>query len=336
MYLNVPLITFIIPAYNSSSYIQRCLRSILSLVEMPLEIIVIDDGSTDDTLTLLHETAQLDDRVRVFHKKNEGQGVARNFGLNFAKGKFISFIDSDDYISSDFILRLKPYLFDDEFDFINFRIDFRNELGQVKHILPKFKMHNLSGDDIFKKAMLDDSIYSSPCNKIYKATFLKENDIKFPSTRKNEDVFFSRALALFANRCIFINDVIYHVEIRPGSTSRGMSALSISDTIKIYDYLEGLLKSYNAYNKHEELFFASIKKMFSHLFILCSIRIEGREEYLKAFEIFKQSMYYNKFMSVKGFRLLKIKNKVLFLIVYFFGQRFLHGFATKLLRRHTY
>lgn len=332
-----PLVTFIIPAYNSSFYIKRCLDSILSQEYNNIEIVAIDDGSTDDTLEKLNEIALMDKRIRVFHKPNEGQGVARNFGLLQARGKFISFVDSDDYISEHFLARLIQHLnCDNNFDFINFRIDFITNLRVVKYVLPEYSREYLTGDDIFKRAMLDDLIYSSPCNKIYNADFLKKNEIFFPHQRKNEDILFSRVLSFFSTKCLFINDVLYHAEIRTDSTSRKMSCSSIKETISIYDHLERFLIDKKRFFDYENYLSASRKKVFTQLLILCSIRIEDKGEYIKTVDCFKKHKNYCDFQSMKGIGLLKMKNKLLYIFVRFSGFGFIRVVSSIFLQRYIY
>ncbi|MFM5654923.1 glycosyltransferase family 2 protein [Aeromonas veronii] len=332
-----PLVTFIIPAYNSSIYIKRCLDSILSQEYSNIEIVVIDDGSTDDTLEKLNKIALMDKRIRVFHKPNEGQGVARNFGLLEARGKYISFVDSDDYISDHFLARLIECLnCDNDFDFINFRIDFRTDLNVVKYVLPEYSRHHLTGDEIFKRAMLDDLIYSSPCNKIYNADFLKKNNIFFPHRRKNEDILFSRVLSFFSTKCLFINDVLYHAEIRADSTSRKMSCSSIKETISIYAHLEHFLVDKKKFLDYEIYLSASRKKVFTQLVILCSIRIKDNDDYIKTVEVFKKHKSYCDFKSMKGIGLLRTKNKLLYLFVRFSGFGFIRFMSSTFLQRYIY
>lgn len=332
-----PLVTFIIPAYNSSCYIKRCLDSILSQEYNNFEIVAIDDGSADDTLEKLNEIALIDKRIRVFHKPNEGQGVARNFGLLQARGKYISFVDSDDYVSEHFLARLIPHLnCDNDFDFINFRIDFVTNLNVVKYVLPAYSREHLIGDEIFKRAMLDDLIYSSPCNKIYNADFLKKNGIFFPLQRKNEDILFSRVLSFFSTKCLFINDVLYHAEIRSDSTSRKMSCSSIKETISIYAHLEHFLVENNSLLDYENYLSASRKKVFTQLLILCSIRIEDKIEYMNAVRFLKNHKSYCDFKSMKGLGLLKTKNKLLYLFVRFLGFRFIRVVSSIIFQRYTY
>lgn len=107
---NNSLISIIIPIYNTSKYLKKCLDSIINQSYQNLEIILIDDGSTDNSGKIADEYAKKDPRTKVFHQKNAGQSAARNLGLKKATGDFISFIDADDYVGKDFISKLlSPY-----------------------------------------------------------------------------------------------------------------------------------------------------------------------------------------------------------------------------------
>lgn len=101
--VNADLISVIIPAYNVKPYIEECVDSVLNQKYGNFEIIIVDDGSTDGTGELCDELCKSDSRIRVIHKKNEGPSAARNIGVQSAKGSYISFVDSDDKVSSDYL-----------------------------------------------------------------------------------------------------------------------------------------------------------------------------------------------------------------------------------------
>ena len=101
-----PLITIIVPVYNIMEYLPRCVYSITAQTYRNLELILVDDGSTDGTGALCDKLAAEDERIRVFHKENGGSSSARNLGLSHAKGAYIGFVDSDDYVEPDMYERL--------------------------------------------------------------------------------------------------------------------------------------------------------------------------------------------------------------------------------------
>ncbi len=97
------LISVVIPAYNVGKYIDKCIDTVLTQTYSNIEIILVDDGATDDTAEICDNYAKKDNRVKVIHKKNGGLSDARNAGIDAAKGKYITFIDSDDYIADDYV-----------------------------------------------------------------------------------------------------------------------------------------------------------------------------------------------------------------------------------------
>ena len=101
-----PLISIIVPVYNVELYLSKCVDSILAQTYTNLEIFLVDDGSSDRSGRLCDEYAKQDKRIKVIHKKNEGQSDARNVAINMATGEFISFIDSDDYVTENYIMTL--------------------------------------------------------------------------------------------------------------------------------------------------------------------------------------------------------------------------------------
>ena len=98
------LLSIIVPVYNSEKYVSVCIESILKQTYQNIEVILVDDGSTDESGKVCDEFEQADHRVRVFHKKNGGVSSARNLGIEKCRGRYVTFIDSDDFVSEDFIL----------------------------------------------------------------------------------------------------------------------------------------------------------------------------------------------------------------------------------------
>lgn len=337
MTFNDPLLTFVIPAYNASRHVHACLNSILRFEFTSFEVVIIDDGSDDDTWDLLKEYSSKDSRVKAFTKDNEGQGVARNLGVKYASGEFIAFVDIDDFLDEEYFNILRPYLTSGEkFDFLNFRMDFLTEEGVVKHHLPFFNSLELFDDDIFNDSLLDKSVYSSPCNKVYNRRFILNNLIEFPRIRKNEDIYYSRLVSYHAKRCLFVDEILYHVSMTCGSTSRSMSALSITDTLQVYSKLEFFLIENGDYTKFRKMLIASKKKVFSNLMILCALRIDDELEYKKSVRAFKTSPVYTEFLSFSGFFKLSIKNRVMYLFILFGGRFIARYFVSSVLKKLTY
>lgn len=105
---NVPLISIIVPIFNVEKYLQRCIESLRAQTFVNIDIILVDDGSSDRSLAICRESANEDERIRVFSKPNGGVADARNFGISMANGELVSFVDPDDYVDPDYI----EYLFE--------------------------------------------------------------------------------------------------------------------------------------------------------------------------------------------------------------------------------
>ena len=101
-----PKISVIIPVYNTEKYLRQCLDTVVAQTLKDIEIILVDDGSTDDSLLICQEYAQKDSRIHVYHQENQGAGPARNYGIKVAKGQYFSFLDSDDLFKLDMLERL--------------------------------------------------------------------------------------------------------------------------------------------------------------------------------------------------------------------------------------
>jgi glycosyltransferase involved in cell wall biosynthesis len=185
-------------------------------------------------LKLCNEFAEIDPRIKVYTQRNQGQGVARNLGLTFALGKYICYVDPDDWIDKELTEILVPLMNGRaDVDFINFGINFIDDSGRASKNISQFEYYELNGKLIFHDAMLDRNIFSSPCNKIYRTHFLRENEIYFPNTRAYEDILYSRLVAFYSKKCLFINKVFYHALMRSGSTTRKMGFEKIHDALEV-------------------------------------------------------------------------------------------------------
>ena len=176
-------VTVIMPVYNVENYIEKCIRSILMQTLKNIEIICIDDGSTDNSWNIFEKIARYDSRlIGIKHGKNMSQAVARNTGLSIAHGKYISFIDSDDWIHKDFLKTLYVSAEKNNADIAigyAITIDEKNnnwvEVWGENHFGKLGNYYNGQFNDLFVKACYNGAVW----NKIYRKSFLKEKNIKF-------------------------------------------------------------------------------------------------------------------------------------------------------------
>lgn len=274
-----PVVTVIVPVYNLEGYVARCLGSLSAQSFTAFEVFLIDDGSTDRTATVCHAHAARDPRFRVITKPNEGQGVARNLGLELAQGRYVAFVDGDDWLHPRALGVAVQALEADGGDFLNFGLHFVDERGRVKARFDRWRVRCLEGEAIVRHAMLDDQILTSPCNKLYRRELLERHHIRFPDTRGCEDVYFSRVLSLHARRCIFIDDVLYLALVRQGSTTRGARPRLLEEARAVVMAERQTLETLGRFEGLRTLFSAHVLKLFTHLLVLAGARCATRDEF---------------------------------------------------------
>ncbi|UPS45266.1 glycosyltransferase [Prevotella sp. E15-22] len=213
--MNNPFISVIVPVYNAESYLKGCLESILNQSYSNFELILVDDGSTDNSGWLCDNYATIDCRVRTLHKSNAGAGAARNDGLSTAKGEYIVFVDSDDKLSLDYFERLSKH---DE-DVVYIDVEDVNEKGQViKHeymspykTLPKMD---------FLRFQMTGSLPWGGVRKCVKKQFLIEKKIKFSNHKIGEEAIYSYQVLRFAKTIGFMEGVSYYCLLHDNSLSQ--------------------------------------------------------------------------------------------------------------------
>ncbi len=214
-----PLISIIIPAYNAEKYICRCLNSIFNQTYEKYEIVLIDDGSSDNTLNICEEFAAKDTRLKVFHQENRGQAAARNVGIDNCSGEYISFIDSDDYIHPMFLEALLDAIQKSDSDismcYHHKSFSKGNQLCNKKY--DKFVYVEMSGVDAALKYVDADSyVYICPCNKLYKRKLF--DCLRFPVGQIAEDCFLLYRVFLLANKVSVMKNELYFYYMNRNST----------------------------------------------------------------------------------------------------------------------
>ena len=276
-----PAISFVLPVYNVEPYLRKCLDSILNQTNRDFEVVIVDDGSTDNSLTVCKHYATRDARISVHGQENQGQGVARNRGLDAAVGRYVCYVDPDDWLDKRMVEDLVPAMDASGADFASFGIDFITEGGAVKYTMAQFGQSRLQGEAILHSAMIDRDVYSSPCNKIYSRNFLVSNQIRFPPLRVYEDVYYSRIMSLHAQQCIFIDKVYYHALIRLGSTTRLIDSSRILAAVEVIELERARLIGPDCSDLLRSLFDAHVLKFTSYMLIQAAFRIQGWSDYAK-------------------------------------------------------
>lgn len=281
---SAPEFSVIIPVYNTEQYLESCLRSVLNQTETSLEVIAIDDGSTDGSKTICDRLAEEDDRLVVVSQLNSGQGVARNRGLDLACGRFVLFVDSDDQIEPDLCSSVLS-LIDDDTDFLGFGVDFVDQSGRRRSPVPPYSVSKLEGPEIFAAALLDHNVLTAPWSKVYRRATIEANAVRFPPIRAWEDSYFSREIARVSRVARFDNTPRYHALIRPGSTSRSIDSQKFVDALALFE-IEKQAFARELKDPHTAVLFdAHIVKFLTHLLVLAALRTATWEKYIRCFEV---------------------------------------------------
>ena len=214
-----PLISVIVPVYNIKEYLPRCVSSILSQTYRNLELILVDDGSTDGTGALCDELAARDERVHVFHKENGGSSSARNLGITKAKGEYLGFVDSDDYISADMYERLVQGILKSSAGIAQIG---RDEVDAEGRKLPN--ICEPPAEDIFipsaefMKELLMHRGDCSYCTKLVARNLFEKH--RFPVGVLNEDFRLLVEMLMETDGVLSLTGQTYHVFYRIGSNTR--------------------------------------------------------------------------------------------------------------------
>lgn len=187
------MISFIIPIYNAEKYLSACITSLVCQTEKDLQIILVDDGSTDRSLAIAQEWAAKDARLEVYHQPNAGQSAARNRGLKHAKGEYVAFVDADDAISQDWC---------------------EKHIAAIKGVDYVQSGYTRNG---VQKTPSSVHQFTSPCMRLYRREAIAQ--LRFPERMIYEDVLWSVDLWLSGATCRIIRYDGYHYTANPESTT---------------------------------------------------------------------------------------------------------------------
>lgn len=219
-----PDVSVIVPAYNSEKYIYRCLKSLICQTHKNIEILVINDGSTDNTLSIISTFAQYDKRIVVINQENKGVSFARNNGLAAAAGKYIGFVDSDDWVDINFYEKL--YNAAEKYNCDIAAANMYRCGNFLKTNRYKYKQYRVYDTPESQTNAAYIPNYSYIWNKIYRRKSLLNCGIKFPVGKIYEDIYWSIRVVYTLNRLVTVPDTFYHYRRTPGSivTQRNIKA----------------------------------------------------------------------------------------------------------------
>lgn len=245
-------LSIIIPAYNVEKYIERSINSVSNQTEKEIEIIVINDGSTDKTKEIIEELQKKDKRIILVNKKNGGLSSARNIGIDLAKGKYICHLDGDDWIEARAYEKMLNLAEEENLDIVvsDYYDDFDN--GKIeKHSDVKLESKVCSGSDYLKKYFMGEGV-SAIWNKIYKTDLYRKYKIKHPlGISIGEDLATLSKLLLNAKKIGKIDECFVHYIQNPSSMTRNKIALKFMDLQGAFQSVEDYYKQQNKYEEYK-------------------------------------------------------------------------------------
>lgn len=239
----------IVPVYNAENYVNRCIESVLAQTYNNWQMILVDDGSKDNSLEICQKYAGIDDRISVIHQENAGPGAARNTGIAAAKGNYVVFIDSDDYIEKDYFQLLSKH--DEDVVFINVRDVDEDGCVLKEDFMAKNK--NLSIETILRRQMTGKIDWGG-VRKALKINILRENNVKYTKHKIGEEALYSFQVLWYAKSVAFIDKPLYNYVQRGDSQSHlkvddpwGGVALAMKDKVQEMDLYPKFANTINAF-----------------------------------------------------------------------------------------
>lgn len=322
----MPLISIIIPAYNIENYIAKCLDSLLNQTYKNLDIIVVDDGSSDNTGKIIDDYVSKYDNIKVIHKKNAGVSAARNTGIEVARGDYIGFVDGDDTVDKEMfeVLIENAIKYDADISHCGYKMVFPSRIDYYYNTGILVKQNNELG---LKDLIIGQRVEPGLVNKLYKKELFKtvrmNEEIKI-----NEDLLANYYLFKQSQKSVFYDKCMYSYILRKGSAATSKVNINkILDPVKVRkEMLEDLGKESNLYNISYE------KYIMSLVYICRNVQIRKNKEYKSYIDDAKKSLKYeinniikNKAMSKKT-KLMVIGNLYFSRIFYIIDD--IHAFRT--------
>ena len=238
-------ISVIVPVYNTEKYLERCLESIISQSLKEIEIIIINDGSTDKSLELIKKFEITDKRLKIINKKNEGPSIARNIGIENSKGEYIIQIDSDDWIEQDYLKDIYSYAKKDSLDIVitDFYLDYDDSFfNYTKDI--KLEDNQILCNEKYLQKFLRGEGYPCVLNKLFRSDLYKKTNIKYPiGICLGEDLVTVAQLIEKAKKIGKINKAYLHYIQNPNSITKNGKLKKVNDLFFVLYEVKNRLKN---------------------------------------------------------------------------------------------
>lgn len=293
----MPKVSIIVPVYNVEMYIEKCLNSLVNQTLKDIEIIIVNDGSKDDSYKIVKKYQEKFNNIVYLEKENGGLSDARNFGMPYAKGEYIAFLDSDDYVEYDIYEKMYNKAKETNSDYVE--CDFIWEYPN-KSVIDTGEKYEGKHDMLQKVRVV-------AWNKLIKREILEKTKIQFPKGYRYEDIEFTYKLIPYINKSSCLREPLIHYIQRDGSISNVQN----ERTKEIFDVLDNVINYYKENNIYDE-YKQELEYVYAR-FLFCSslLRMAKIEDKNIKKELLKKTYenVYSKFPDWKNNKLLKDKSK---------------------------
>ena len=289
----MPKISVIIPVYNTEKYIEKCLESLAKQTMQDFEVILVNDGSTDNSKKIIKDYIKNSKlNIKYLEKENGGLASARNYGVERALGKYISFLDSDDYLDKDTFYLLEQYI-DKDIDLIKFKMKTVNEKEEVLEKLDGPVFDVCTGEEAYKKLCTTDKYMDPACIYLYRREFFVENNFKY-KLRYHEDFGLTSLIIVQAKTFVSTDVFGYNYLQTEESLTRGKDYKKdvdrAKDMLAHYDNMITLIDAYyNVSDETKDL----VKRYYTNSVVLKADTLKGEDKKSYIKEIKYRFMYRN-------------------------------------------
>jgi hypothetical protein len=244
--IDVPKVSVVMPVYNTEKYLRRSLEALVNQTLKDIEIIAINDGSTDSSLSILKEYASQYPNIRVISKENGGQATARNMGIMECNGDYIGFADSDDYVDTTMFEKMYALAVSKNCDMVEcyFHYIMENKDGRVTNLKPRGNVREYKDQ---QDMLINPQV--SPWNKLYRREVLHRAGIHFPEGLIYEDTAFYIKTIPYVKKAAYLDEQLVYYFLRGTSTMNSNKSQRVGD---IFPVLEDILQFYDNYGFYEE------------------------------------------------------------------------------------
>lgn len=296
-----PLVSIIIPVYNVEKYLKKCLDSLCGQTLKEIEILLIDDGSTDGSGAILDAYAGRDKRVRVLHKKNAGVAAARNDGIRLAEGEWIAFVDSDDWLEPDMYEKAYQAVKNTDVDILYFDAvkNFAKRTESWSHFDREFVTDEKDVLDAMQRGVLYFPMtpyptkvpIAAPWDKLFRASLIKEHALCYIEELKTlDDMVFNVYALEYAKKIKYIKEPLYHYRMVEGSITNAYKKNRAELDRMVFWHLLRFAKEHKKDGAFYQAIYARIIKSFAICFRLCFFHKENRLSFRERKQLIKEVM----------------------------------------------